>query len=96
MAPKNKGKKGKKQDDDDFWYVRALYYANSLFALLIIDPGKMLARPSQIITPVPHRMRGLRPMTKSSQQRRLGSLHLRPSAETMAARSPMRTRTLVA
>jgi hypothetical protein len=23
MAPKNKGKKGRKQDDDDFWYVTA-------------------------------------------------------------------------
>ena len=24
MAPKNKGKKGKKQDDDAYWYCRKL------------------------------------------------------------------------
>ena len=34
MAPKNKGKKGKKQDDDDFWCARALYSANALLTLL--------------------------------------------------------------
>ena len=35
MAPKNKGKKGKKQDDDDFWCVRAPYLAHTLFTSLI-------------------------------------------------------------
>lgn len=95
MAPKNKGKKGKKQDDDDFWCVRALYSANALFTLLILDLGRTLARPSQITTPALLRMLGLRPMMSFSQRRRLDSLHSQPSAETMVMRRLTRMRTLV-
>lgn len=94
MAPKNKGKKGKKQDDD-FWYVRALHLVNALSALLMLDPGRMLGRLSQTTMSLLQRMRVLQPMPNLSQQQRIGSLHLRLSAETMAMQHPMRTRTSV-